>query len=144
MFTTRNPCQIGPEQRSFGQVFEFYSWGHGTRDELVAIYRAADLALIAFLKDGMNLVSKEYCAATTEVNGVLVLIEFAGAAPELRVGAILVNLDDEVGWFRAPSPSRMVVAGKSDNPGCMQLQRDRLFTQAGKVKPYQCDLIGRG
>jgi hypothetical protein len=102
------------------------------------------LALIAFLKDGMNLVSKEYCAATTEVNGVLVLSEFAGAARELRVGAILVNLDDEVGWFRAPSPSRMVVAGKSDNPGCMQLQRDRLFTQAGKVKPYQCDLIGRG
>jgi trehalose 6-phosphate synthase/phosphatase len=67
------------------------------RDELIAIYRVADLALITCLKDGMNLVAKEYCAAKTEVNGVLVLSEFAGAAPELRVGAILVNPNDEVG-----------------------------------------------
>ena len=67
------------------------------RDDLIAIYRAADVALITCLKDGMNLVAKEYCAAKTEVNGVLVLSEFAGAAPELRVGAILVNPNDEVG-----------------------------------------------
>ena len=67
------------------------------REELIAIYRAADVALITCLKDGMNLVAKEYCAAKTEVNGVLVLSEFAGAAPELRVGAILVNPNDEVG-----------------------------------------------
>jgi trehalose 6-phosphate synthase/phosphatase len=67
------------------------------RDELVAIYRAADLALITCLKDGMNLVAKEYCAAKTDASGVLVLSEFAGAAPELRVGAILVNPNDEVG-----------------------------------------------
>jgi trehalose 6-phosphate synthase/phosphatase len=67
------------------------------RDELIAIYRAADVALITSLKDGMNLVAKEYCAAKTEVNGVLVLSEFAGAAPELRIGAILVNPNDEVG-----------------------------------------------
>jgi trehalose 6-phosphate synthase/phosphatase len=67
------------------------------RDELVAVFRAADVALITSLKDGMNLVAKEYCAAKTEVNGALVLSEFAGAAPELRVGAILVNPNDEVG-----------------------------------------------
>jgi trehalose 6-phosphate synthase/phosphatase len=64
---------------------------------LIAVYRAADVALITSLKDGMNLVAKEYCAAKTEVNGVLVLSEFAGAAPELRIGAILVNPYDEVG-----------------------------------------------
>src|ERR1700723_4060324 len=67
------------------------------RDELIAIYRAADVALITSLKDGMNLVAKEYCAAMTEASGVLILSEFAGAAPELRVGAILVNPNDEVG-----------------------------------------------
>ena len=71
------------------------------RDELIAIYRAADVALITSLKDGMNLVAKEYCAAKTEVNGVLVLSEFAGAAPELRIGAILVNPYDEVGVAEA-------------------------------------------
>jgi trehalose 6-phosphate synthase len=67
------------------------------REELVAIYQAADVALITSLKDGMNLVAKEYCAAQTESNGVLVLSEFAGAAPELGTGAILVNPYDEVG-----------------------------------------------
>jgi trehalose 6-phosphate synthase/phosphatase len=71
------------------------------RDELIAIYRAADVALITSLKDGMNLVAKEYCAAKTEVNGVLILSEFAGAAPELRIGAILVNPNDEVGVAEA-------------------------------------------
>ncbi len=71
------------------------------RDELIAVYRAADVALITSLKDGMNLVAKEYCAAKTEVNGVLVLSEFAGAAPELRIGAILVNPNDEVGVAEA-------------------------------------------
>jgi trehalose 6-phosphate synthase/phosphatase len=71
------------------------------RDELIAVYRAADVALITSLKDGMNLVAKEYCAVKTEVNGVLVLSEFAGAAPELRVGAILVNPNDELGVAKA-------------------------------------------
>ena len=66
------------------------------RDELIAIYRAADVALVTSLKDGMNLVAKEYCAVKTEANGVLVLSEFAGAAPELRAGAILVNPYDEL------------------------------------------------
>jgi trehalose 6-phosphate synthase/phosphatase len=67
------------------------------RDELVAIYSAADVALITPLKDGMNLVAKEYCASRLAADGVLILSEFAGAAPELRNGAILVNPYDETG-----------------------------------------------
>ena len=67
------------------------------RKELLALYRAASLALITPLKDGMNLVSKEFCAARTENDGVLILSEFAGAAPELRRGALLVNPYDELG-----------------------------------------------
>lgn len=67
------------------------------REELIAIFKAGDVAMVTSLKDGMNLVAKEYCAAKTEVDGVLVLSEFAGAAPELSVGAILVNPNDEVG-----------------------------------------------
>ncbi len=61
------------------------------RAELLAYYRAADIALITPLKDGMNLVSKEYCAARVSNDGVLILSEFAGAAFQLRQGAILVN-----------------------------------------------------
>ena len=50
---------------------------------LVSYYRAADVAWITPLADGMNLVCKEFCAARTDGDGVLVLSEFAGAAVEL-------------------------------------------------------------
>lgn len=59
------------------------------RSELLAYYRAADIALITPLKDGMNLVAKEYCATRVHNDGVL--SEFAGAAFQLRRGAVLVN-----------------------------------------------------
>lgn len=71
------------------------------RKELLALYRAASVALVTPLKDGMNLVSKEYCAARTENDGVLILSEFAGAAPELQRGALLVNPYDELGIAEA-------------------------------------------
>lgn len=61
------------------------------RSELVALYRAADIALITPLKDGMNLVAKEFCASQEGDQGVLILSEFAGAAAQLGNGAILVN-----------------------------------------------------
>jgi trehalose 6-phosphate synthase len=61
------------------------------RAELLALYRAADIALITPLKDGMNLVSKEFCASQTGAPGVLILSEFAGSAEQLRSGAMLVN-----------------------------------------------------
>jgi trehalose 6-phosphate synthase len=60
------------------------------REELVAFYRAADVGFITPLKDGMNLVAKEYCACQIEENGVLILSEFAGAAVQLS-RAVLVN-----------------------------------------------------
>jgi len=61
------------------------------RIEILAYYRAADIALITSLKDGMNLVAKEYCAANVDKSGVLILSEFAGAAIQLRGGSLLVN-----------------------------------------------------
>ena len=64
------------------------------RAKLLAYYRAADVALVTPLKDGMNLVAKEYCAARVDGDGVLVLSEFAGAATQLHPGAILVNPRD--------------------------------------------------
>nr|WP_254799407.1 alpha,alpha-trehalose-phosphate synthase (UDP-forming) [Falsochrobactrum sp. TDYN1] len=59
---------------------------------LAAIYRMAGVGLVTPLRDGMNLVAKEYVAAQDpEDPGVLVLSRFAGAAHELRAGALLVN-----------------------------------------------------
>jgi trehalose 6-phosphate synthase/phosphatase len=59
-------------------------------DEVSALYSAADVMLVTPLRDGMNLVAKEYVASRLHDDGVLVLSEFAGAADELK-DAILVN-----------------------------------------------------
>jgi trehalose 6-phosphate synthase len=62
-----------------------------TRTALAGLYRAARAALVTPLRDGMNLVAKEYVAAQNEENpGVLILSRFAGAAVELE-SALLVN-----------------------------------------------------
>jgi trehalose 6-phosphate synthase len=64
-----------------------------SRSELVALYCAADVMMVTPLRDGMNLVAKEYVAARVDLGGVLVLSEFAGAAGELRQ-AFLCNPHD--------------------------------------------------
>jgi alpha,alpha-trehalose-phosphate synthase [UDP-forming] len=74
-----------------------YLHRHVSCDELLAMYSAADVALITPLKDGMNLVAKEFCAVRNDEQGVLVLSEFAGAAAELNSGALLVNPYDAEG-----------------------------------------------
>jgi trehalose 6-phosphate synthase len=66
------------------------------REELAALYRAADVMLVTPYRDGMNLVAKEYVAARGDNRGVLVLSEFAGAAAELKQ-ALLVNPHDIAG-----------------------------------------------
>jgi trehalose 6-phosphate synthase/phosphatase len=58
--------------------------------ELVALFCAADVMLVTPLRDGMNLVAKEFVASRVDDDGVLVLSEFAGAAAELD-GAVVVN-----------------------------------------------------
>jgi trehalose 6-phosphate synthase/phosphatase len=68
--------------------------------ELLAWYRAADVALVTPLKAGMHLMAKEFCAASLESRGALVLSEFAGAAPQLAGGALLVNPFDLQGVAR--------------------------------------------
>ncbi|MGH1561725.1 alpha,alpha-trehalose-phosphate synthase (UDP-forming) [Mumia sp. DW29H23] len=60
------------------------------RDEMAALYRAADVMVVTPLRDGMNLVAKEYVACRYEETGALVLSEFAGAAAELKQ-SYLVN-----------------------------------------------------
>jgi trehalose 6-phosphate synthase len=66
------------------------------RTELAALYRAADVMAVTPLRDGMNLVAKEYVAARVDGCGALVLSEFAGAAAELTQ-AYLVNPHDVEG-----------------------------------------------
>ena len=63
------------------------------RDELIAFFVATDVMLVTPIRDGMNLVAKEYVACRSDLGGALVLSEFTGAATELRQ-AYLVNPHD--------------------------------------------------
>jgi trehalose 6-phosphate synthase/phosphatase len=62
-------------------------------EQMVALYTACDLALITPMRDGMNLVAKEFVASRTDRKGVLVLSEMAGAARELT-DALAINPND--------------------------------------------------
>jgi trehalose 6-phosphate synthase/phosphatase len=64
-------------------------------NELIAFYHESDIALVTPLRDGMNLVAKEYVAAKADRPGVLILSEMAGAAVEL-VDALLVNPNNKI------------------------------------------------
>jgi trehalose 6-phosphate synthase len=77
-----------------GWVPIHYLYQSVDRTELTALYRAADIALVTPLKDGMNLVAKEYCASNIHLDGVLILSEFAGASSQLYKHALLVNPHD--------------------------------------------------
>jgi trehalose 6-phosphate synthase/phosphatase len=62
-------------------------------EELIALYSACDLALITPLRDGMNLIAKEFVASRKDKKGVLVISEMAGAARELT-DALTINPND--------------------------------------------------
>jgi trehalose 6-phosphate synthase len=89
----RTVGRINGEYSQPGKVAVHYFRRSLLRDELIAYYLAADVMLVTPLRDGMNLVAKEYVACRNDNTGVLVLSEFAGAARELR-RALLVNPRD--------------------------------------------------
>jgi trehalose 6-phosphate synthase/phosphatase len=70
------------------------------RDEVAALYRAADIMVVTPIRDGMNLVAKEFVATRTDEDGVLVLSEMAGAAQELQE-ALIINPYDVNGFADA-------------------------------------------
>lgn len=61
-----------------------------SEEELLFLYKAADIMLVTPLRDGMNLVAKEYVVSNSGENGILILSEYAGAADELNE-AVIVN-----------------------------------------------------
>ncbi len=78
-----------------------YMYRNLSRKELLAYYRTSEIALVTPIKDGMNLVSKEYVASNIEEDGVLVLSEFAGSASQMHQDAVLVNPYDIEGLAEA-------------------------------------------
>lgn len=113
--------EINGEFTQSGWVPIHYVFRSMPFEELLAHYRAADIALVTPLKDGMNLVAKEYCAAKVDNDGVLILSEFAGAAAQLQRGALLVNPHDVEGM--ADSIYQAVNMGAAERRGRMRRLR---------------------
>ncbi|BBX63658.1 trehalose-phosphate synthase [Mycobacterium saskatchewanense] len=92
----REVGHINGEYAEVGHPVVHYLHRPVPRDELIAFFVAADVMLVTPLRDGMNLVAKEYVACRSDLGGALVLSEFTGAAAELRT-AYLVNPHDTEG-----------------------------------------------
>jgi len=107
-----------------GWVPIHYQYGRWERPELLAHYRAASIALVTALKDGMNLVAKEYCTCSLEGNGVLILSEYAGATAQLQDDALLVNPYDVEGV--ADAIHRAFIMSEEERTRRMQRMRDSI------------------
>ncbi|WP_079702301.1 bifunctional alpha,alpha-trehalose-phosphate synthase (UDP-forming)/trehalose-phosphatase [Daejeonella lutea] len=86
----RRVGEINAKYRTINWTPVYYFYRPFPIEELSALYLSADICMVTPMRDGMNLVSKEYVASRVNQDGVLILSEMAGAAKEL-VDAILVN-----------------------------------------------------
>jgi trehalose 6-phosphate synthase len=84
-----------------GWVPIHYMFRSLSKTQLLAYYRTCEVALVTPIKDGMNLVAKEYIASNIDCNGVLILSEFAGCCAELHEEALVVNPYDVDGMANA-------------------------------------------
>jgi trehalose 6-phosphate synthase/phosphatase len=96
------------------------------QDDLIALYRAADVMLVTPVRDGMNLVAKEFVACRGDESGALVLSEFAGAADQLS-DALIVNPYDIAGV--ADTIHRALTMDGGDRRQRMRHMRDGVFAQ---------------
>jgi alpha,alpha-trehalose-phosphate synthase [UDP-forming] len=107
-----------------------------SRRELLVFYRAATVALVTPLNDGMNLVAKEFCAARVDEDGVLILSEFAGSAQELGAHALLVNPYDSKGLVSALTKALRIGIGEQQRRMKLlraQIQRHDVFHWASEI-----------
>lgn len=114
--------EINSEFTENGWIPIHYLFRSLSKAELVAYYSASEIALITSLKDGMNLVAKEYIACDVHQKGVLILSEFAGASAQLHDHALLVNPFDTEGV--ADSMYRAIFMPKKERKARMRRMQD--------------------
>ena len=134
--------QVGHLNGAYGRIGRapiHYLHNSYPREEMAALFRAATVALVTPLRDGMNLVAKEFVACRYDQTGVLVLSEFAGAADEFRQ-ALLVNPYDMDSLKRTIVASlRMPVAEQRKRMRTMR-KRVRSFDVAAWADAFLYDL----
>jgi trehalose 6-phosphate synthase/phosphatase len=118
-------------------------------DQLVALYDLSDVGLITPLRDGMNLVAKEYVACQVENKGVLILSEMAGAAAELSEALIINPADD----FETANAIKLALEMKQkDKESAIAIMQKRIsdynvfawafdfFKQVSEIKEQQAQM----
>jgi len=111
--------RINGEHGFIGWIPVWYLYRAVPFERLIALYNLADVALVTPLRDGMNLIAKEFIATKTDGKGVLILSEMAGAASELGE-AIIVNAHNKASIIRA-------IKEALDMPEEEQVERNRLM-----------------
>ena len=106
--------------------------------EVQRYYRAADLCLVTSLHDGMNLVAKEYLAARSDEDGVLILSRFTGAARELR-DALIVNPYD----INQTAEAIRKALEMDPNERRERMQHMRKIVREQNIYRWAADLIGQ-
>ncbi len=138
-------CRINGDLGRIGRPAISYLHSSYPREEMAAMYRAADIMVVTPYRDGMNLVAKEYVACRTENTGALVLSEFAGAADELRQ-AWLVNPYDINGMksalleaYRADDKEtsrRMRAMRRTVSHNDVAAWADSFMADLGEIQPH--------
>ncbi len=118
--------RINGEHAELGNPPVHYLHQSYPREEMAALFLAADVMLVTSLRDGMNLVAKEYVACRHDESGALVLSEFTGAADELG-SAFLVNPHDIEGLKDA------IVRAATVSP---REARRRMRTMRRRIREY--------
>jgi trehalose 6-phosphate synthase/phosphatase len=121
-------------------------------EELAALYSTADIGLVTPLRDGMNLVAKEYVASKTDGKGVLILSEMAGAAIELRE-ALIINPNSLTDIIEALNKAiimpeeeqtrRLVAMQRRISRQSVQRWANDFITQLHSIREKQVEMDGR-
>jgi trehalose 6-phosphate synthase/phosphatase len=113
--------RINGEHGTIGWVPVWYLYRFMPFKKLVALYTVADVALVTPLRDGMNLIAKEFLATKRDAKGVLILSEMAGAASELGE-ALIVNANNKSAIVKA-------IKEALEMPIHEQVERNRLMRE---------------
>ncbi|MFZ2148445.1 MAG: bifunctional alpha,alpha-trehalose-phosphate synthase (UDP-forming)/trehalose-phosphatase [Sedimentisphaerales bacterium] len=113
--------RVSGEHGAIGYMPVWYLYRFLPFNKLTALYNVADVALVTPLRDGMNLISKEFIATKTTGKGVLILSEMTGAASELGE-ALIVNANNKQAIVQA-------IKDALEMPMLEQIERNRLMQE---------------
>jgi len=113
--------RINGEHGAIGYIPVWYLYRFMPFHKIAALYNVADVALVTPLRDGMNLIAKEFIAGKTDGKGVLILSEMTGAASELGE-ALIVNANNKGAIVRA-------IKDALEMPLLEQIERNKLMQE---------------